>query len=149
MITINKSISFPAAHRLMGSQELSKNIHGHNFRVEIQFIRNELDDTYLHDVVTSTIEVNTVMDKFREWVSINLDHSFIICLNDKKVIKFAESMTMKVFTFPYPPSIDNLVVYLRDMLDTFLDGDNKIDKQLLHLNRVRLYDSNSNYAEAS
>jgi 6-pyruvoyltetrahydropterin/6-carboxytetrahydropterin synthase len=102
MYELTVEVGFAAAHQLRGYQGNCENIHGHNWRVQINLIADRLNEI---DIAMDFREVKKIA---REVIA-PLDHSF---LND--VFPFTEKN----------PSSENISKWIFDSLKKKMNHDN-------------------------
>jgi 6-pyruvoyltetrahydropterin/6-carboxytetrahydropterin synthase len=120
-------------HRLPEHFGLCKNIHGHSYKMIVEF-EGELDKNQMvidfYDVEKT---INPVIEK--------LDHSFMVNVNDKPVIEFLEKINSKKVVVNFLATVENICTYLLS----------EIKKTSLPPNissvRVRVYETQFDYAE--
>ena len=130
---IAKEFRWEMGHRLPEHFGLCKNIHGHSYKMIVEF-EGELDKNQMvidyYDVEKT---VNPVIEK--------LDHSFMVNIDDKIVIEFLERMNSKKVVVGFNSTAENICNYLLS----------EIKKSSLPSNissvKVRVYETQFDYAE--
>ncbi|GIK21653.1 MAG: 6-carboxytetrahydropterin synthase [Ignavibacteriota bacterium] len=130
---IAKEFRWEMGHRLPEHFGLCKNIHGHSYKMIVEF-EGELDKNQMvidfYDVEKT---INPVIEK--------LDHSFMVNVNDKPVIEFLEKINSKKVVVNFLATVENICTYLLS----------EIKKTSLPPNissvRVRVYETQFDYAE--
>ena len=126
MICIAKIFKFSAGHWLPYHQGLCKGFHGHNFVLEIEMKGDP----------KPYIEVNGVVI---EETGMIMDFGNLKRLVNEAIIEKLDHKTLNdVFM---NPTAENLVVWIRRQLRILLD------KNDMALNRIRLWETDTSYAE--
>lgn len=101
---IAKEFRWEMGHRLPEHFGLCKNIHGHSYKMIVEF-EGELDKNQMvidfYDVEKT---INPVIEK--------LDHSFMVNVNDKPVIEFLEKINSKKVVVNFLATVENICTYL-------------------------------------
>ena len=130
---IAKEFRWEMGHRLPEHFGLCKNIHGHSYKMIVEF-EGELDKNQMViDYYDVEKIVNPVMEK--------LDHSFMVTEDDKIVLEFLEKMKSKKVVVNFNSTAENICNYLLA----------EIKKCSLPSNissvKVRVYETQFDYAE--
>ncbi len=143
---ITRRLEFDAGHRIPHHNSACRHLHGHRYAIEV---------TLSGDVITTegVSEQGMVMDFSRvktiaqESLVEAWDHAFLVYRGDKVVLDFLDSLPgHKTVAFPFTPTAENLAAEAFRILDkAYQDsyGSN------LHLERVRLYETPNNWADAA
>lgn len=96
MYVIKKQLdTFSAAHRITkGYQGKCKDLHGHDYQVEITLHCHELDQ---YDFVIDFGEIKQICDK---WLQQHWDHATLVGGEDPVLLKFVEQEQQKHFLLP-------------------------------------------------
>lgn len=96
MFSIIKQLkTFSAAHRLIkGYQGKCKNLHGHNYALEIALTANELNE---YDFV---MDFDDIKQHFDQWVQDHWDHTTIVSEMDTSLIAFLKKENQDYFVIP-------------------------------------------------
>lgn len=132
---IAKEFRWEMGHRLPEHFGLCKNIHGHSYKMVVEF-EGELDKNQMViDYYDMEKIINPVIEK--------LDHSFMVNIDDKIVIEFLEKMNSKKIVVGFNSTAENICNYLLS----------EIKKCSLPSNissvKVRVYETQFDYAEAT
>ncbi len=131
---IAKEFKWEMGHRLPEHFGLCKNIHGHSYRMIVEF-EGELDEK---GMIVDFYDVEKIIDPIIE----NLNHAFMVSKKDEDVIKFLEKMNSKKVVVDFNSTVENISKFLL----------NEITKSKLSSNiriiRVRVFETSDNYAEA-
>ena len=130
---IAKEFRWEMGHRLPEHFGLCKNIHGHSYKMIVEF-EGELDK---NQMVIDYYDVEKIINPVIE----KLDHSFMINIDDKIVIEFLEKMNSKKIVVGFNSTAENICNYLLS----------EIKKCSLPSNissvKVRVYETQFDYAE--
>jgi 6-pyruvoyltetrahydropterin/6-carboxytetrahydropterin synthase len=130
---IAKEFRWEMGHRLPEHFGLCKNIHGHSYKMLVEF-EGELDK---NQMVIDYYDVERIINPVIE----KLDHSFMVNINDLVVLEFLEKMNSKKVVVDFNSTAENICLYLL----------NEIKKCELPQNissvKVRVYETQFDYAE--
>ena len=132
---IAKEFRWEMGHRLPEHFGLCKNIHGHSYKMIVEF-EGELDKNQMViDYYDMEKIINPVIEK--------LDHSYMVNKEDKTVLEFLEKVDSKKVIVDFDATAENICLYLL----------NEISKSILPQNifsiKVRVYETQFDYAEES
>jgi len=132
---IAKEFRWEMGHRLPEHFGLCKNIHGHSYKMIVEF-EGELDK---NQMVIDYYDVEKIVNPVIE----KLDHSFMVNINDKVVLEFLEKMNSKKVIVDFNSTAENICSFLLS----------EIKKCSLPSNissvKVRVYETQFDYAEES
>ncbi|MCU0342406.1 MAG: 6-carboxytetrahydropterin synthase [Ignavibacterium sp.] len=130
---IAKEFRWEMGHRLPEHFGLCKNIHGHSYKMIVEF-EGELDK---NQMVIDYYDVEKIINPVIE----KLDHSFMVTKDDKTVLEFLENMNSKKVVVDFNSTAENICTYLLS----------EIKKTHLPSNissvKVRVYETQFDYAE--
>lgn len=130
---IAKEFRWEMGHRLPEHFGLCKNIHGHSYKMIVEF-EGELNKDQM---VIDYYDVEKIINP----IIIQLDHAFMVNLNDKIVLEFLEKVNSKKVIVEFDATAENICKYLL----------NEISKSNLPENvnsvKVRVYETQFDYAE--
>jgi 6-pyruvoyltetrahydropterin/6-carboxytetrahydropterin synthase len=130
---IAKEFRWEMGHRLPEHFGLCKNIHGHSYKMLVEF-EGELDK---NQMVIDYYDVERIINPVIE----KLDHSFMVNINDLVVLEFLEKMNSKKVVVDFNSTAENICLYLL----------NEIKKCELPQNissiKIRVYETQFDYAE--
>ena len=130
---IAKEFRWEMGHRLPEHFGLCKNIHGHSYKMIVEF-EGELDK---NQMVIDYYDVEKIINPVIE----KLDHSFMVTKDDKAVLEFLEKMNSKKVVVGFNSTAENICAYLLS----------EIKKCNLPSNissvKVRVYETQFDYAE--
>ena len=130
---IAKEFKWEMGHRLPEHFGLCKNVHGHSYRMIVEF-EGELDE---QGMIIDFYDVEKIISPIIE----KLDHAFMVNENDEDAIKFLEKLNSKKVAVDFESTVENISKYLL----------NEITKSKLPSNirviRVRVFETSDDYAE--
>lgn len=130
---IAKEFRWEMGHRLPEHFGLCKNIHGHSYKMLVEFEGELNKDQMVIDYYDVEKIINPIIQK--------LDHAFMVNDNDKTVLEFLEKMNSKKVVVDFDATAENICKYLL----------NEISKSSLPENicsiKVRVYETQFDYAE--
>ena len=130
---IGKEFKWEMGHRLPEHFGQCKNIHGHSYKMLVEF-EGELDK---NGMVIDYYDVEKIVDPIIE----KLDHAFLVNKNDKLTIEFLEKLNSKKVVVDFESTAENICKYLL----------NKIKSADLPVNvdsiMVRVSETDKDYAE--
>ena len=132
---IAKEFRWEMGHRLPEHLGLCKNIHGHSYKMLVEF-DGEVDK---QGMIVDYYDVEKIINPIIE----KLDHAFMVNKNDKVVLEFLEKMNSKKVIVDFQSTAENISLYIL----------NEIKKTSLPENvneiKVRVYETSHDYAEES
>jgi len=132
---IAKEFRWEMGHRLPDHFGKCKNIHGHSYKMLVEF-SGELDK---NGMIIDYYDVEKIISPVIE----KLDHAFMVNKNDKVVLEFLEKMDSKRVVVEFESTAENICKYLL----------NEISKTTLPKNikeiKVRVQETIEDYAEES
>ena len=130
---IAKEFRWEMGHRLPEHFGLCKNIHGHSYKMLVEF-EGELDK---NGMIIDYYDVEKIIDPIIE----KLDHAFMVNKDDKIVLEFLEKMNSKKVVVAFQSTAENICTYILG----------EVKKTNLSLNvkaiKVRVYETAYEYAE--
>lgn len=109
---------FSAAHRLVnGYQGKCKDLHGHDYLVEVTVACEELDDYGF------VIDFGDVKQICNDWIQNHWDHATLVCAADKTLLDFVCKENQHHFVLPADKNstVENLTEFLFKQFQTELD----------------------------
>ncbi|HMU42028.1 MAG TPA: 6-carboxytetrahydropterin synthase [Ignavibacteriaceae bacterium] len=132
---IAKEFRWEMGHRLPEHFGLCKNIHGHSYKMIVEF-EGDLNN---NEMVIDYYDVGKIINPIIE----KLDHAFMVNKNDKLVLDFLEKINSKKVVVEFNATAENICNY-------FIT---KIKKSSLPSNissvKVRVFETQFDYAEES
>lgn len=130
---IAKEFRWEMGHRLPEHFGLCKNIHGHSYKMIVEFEGQLNKDQMVIDYYDVEKIINPIINR--------LDHAFMVNKNDRIVLDFLEKMNSKKVVVDFDATAENICKYLL----------NEIRKSDLPENvnslKVRVYETQFDYAE--
>ena len=125
MITITKTFTFDAGHRLTKHKGPCKNLHGHTYKLEVTvgttsdagYIDLDQNDMII-DFKDLKVATREVLEKF--------DHAMILNKLDVAVIKICEKYNWKFITLHGDPTAEKIVMCLRENINSILSDSIRI-----------------------
>jgi 6-pyruvoyltetrahydropterin/6-carboxytetrahydropterin synthase len=120
MISVTRRFTFSAGHRLTFHKAGCKNIHGHNYIVDVTLYRKDgsLDEHFM------VIDFHVMSETIGKWLDDNWDHSLILSSMDDKVLG-ALGPELRVFQMTGEPTAENMASMLFHSVIPKLLADNK------------------------
>lgn len=143
---ITRRLEFDAGHRIPNHQSQCRHMHGHRYAIEITLAGETIRTAGASDegMVMDYSEVKAIAQ--RTVVDV-WDHAFLVYAGDKAVADFLRSLPgHKTVELAFVPTAENLAAEAFRLLDgAFRDtyGNH------LRLERVRLYETPNNWADAT
>jgi 6-pyruvoyltetrahydropterin/6-carboxytetrahydropterin synthase len=107
MISVVRRLSFCAGHRVMNHESKCRNLHGHQYELEIFATAPELDP------LGRVIDFSVLKDRVGKWIDDHWDHGFILFEKDSEAWLAMEQVEgQKTFSFPYNPTAENIAQYI-------------------------------------
>lgn len=130
---IAKEFRWEMGHRLPEHFGLCKNIHGHSYKMIVEFEGELNKDQMVIDYYDVEKIINPIINQ--------LDHAFMVNTNDKIVLDFLEKMNSKKVVVDFDATAENICKFLLS----------EISKSILPENinsvKVRVYETQFDYAE--
>ena len=132
---IAKEFRWEMGHRLPEHFGLCKNIHGHSYKMLVEFDGELGKNGMIIDYYDVEKIINPIIKK--------LDHAFIVNKDDNTVLEFLKKIDSKKVVVDFKSTAENICLYLL----------NEIKKTGLPENvneiKVRVYETTHDYAEES
>lgn len=130
---IAKEFRWEMGHRLPEHFGLCKNIHGHSYKMLVEF-EGDLDE---QGMIIDYYDVEKIINPIVE----KLDHAFLVNKNDKTVLEFLKKMNSKKVVVDFQSTAENICTFILD----------EVKKSNLPSNvngiKVRVYETVDDYAE--
>lgn len=157
MITATKEFKWAMAHMLDGHLDLCKNLHGHNYKMEVtvaQDIKQHKDNhtgLALNGPAAGMVMDFKMLKHIVNDILIDkLDHALMI--NEKSTDEFedelaelAEKYKKKIYYVPYRPTAENMA---KNFL-TLLQASPMFKAIGVKIVKIKIYETDSSYAEAT
>ena len=133
LMKVAKEFKWEMGHRLPEHFGNCKNIHGHSYKMIVEFEGELTKDEMIIDFYDVDKMIKPLIDK--------LDHAFMVNKNDKDVIEFLEKIKSKILVVDFHSTVENICKY-------FLEEIKKHDlpKNISSVS-VKIYETNEEYAE--
>ncbi len=108
MYSVTKQFHFCAAHRLHDYEGKCKNVHGHNYKVEITLESVELKD----DMV---LDFGKMSESIGKWINDTMDHVLFVSNQDSILLLMKENMmkSFKCFYMDGRTTAENIACLIR------------------------------------
>lgn len=139
---ITRRLEFDSGHRIPSHKSQCRHLHGHRYALEITLSGSIIETEGASDqgMVMDYSDVKIIAQ--RELVEL-WDHAFLVYRNDLEVLNFLQSIPgHKTVVLDVPPTAENLATIAFQILDA------AYTKNALRLERVRLYETPNNWADA-
>ena len=130
---IAKESHWEMGHRLPEHFGLCKNIHGHSYKMIVEF-EGELDE---QGMVIDFYDVEKIINPIIE----KLDHAFMVKDDDRLTIEFLEKLNSKKVVVNFFATVENICKYISSNI---VKGN--LPKNIKFIN-VRVYETAEDYAE--
>ena len=130
---IAKEFRWEMGHRLPEHFGLCKNIHGHSYKMLVEF-EGELDQ---NQMVIDYYDVEKIINPVIE----KLDHSFMVNIEDKIVLEFLDKMNSKKVVVGFNSTAENICNYLLSEIKKC-----ELPQNILSI-KIRVYETQFDYAE--
>ncbi|MFN3873622.1 MAG: 6-pyruvoyl trahydropterin synthase family protein [Ignavibacterium sp.] len=130
---IAKEFRWEMGHRLPEHFGLCRNIHGHSYKMIVEFDGELNKDQMVIDYYDVEKIINPVINQ--------LDHAFMVNKDDKVVLEFLEKMNSKKVVVDFDATAENICKYLLNEISKSNLPDN------VTLVKVRVYETQFDYAE--
>ena len=130
---IAKEFRWEMGHRLPDHFGMCKNIHGHSYKMLVEF-EGDLDE---QGMIIDYYDVEKIINPIVE----KLDHAFMVNKNDKTVLEFLKKMNSKKVVVDFQSTAENICTFILD----------EVKKSNLPSNvkgiKLRVYETVDDYAE--
>jgi 6-pyruvoyltetrahydropterin/6-carboxytetrahydropterin synthase len=142
---ITRRLEFDAGHRIPHHGSQCRHLHGHRYALEVT-LRGDIIETEGVPEQGMVKDYGAVRDLMFEHVVSRWDHAFLVHSGDRVVREFLDSLPgHKTVVLDVVPTAENLAQVAFDTLDRAFRG---VEGQSLRLERVRLYETPNNWADA-
>ena len=101
---IGKEFKWEMGHRLPEHFGQCKNIHGHSYKMLVEF-EGELDE---NGMVIDYYDVEKIINPIIE----KLDHAFLVNKDDRLTVEFLEKLNSKKVVVDFESTVENICTYL-------------------------------------
>ncbi len=130
---IAKEFRWEMGHRLPDHFGLCKNIHGHSYKMIVEFEGNLNKDQMVIDYYDVEKIINPIIEK--------LDHSYMVNKNDKVLLDLLEKINSKRVVVDFFATAENICLYLLDEVRKY-----QLPENIASV-KVRVYETQLDYAE--
>lgn len=132
---IAKEFRWEMGHRLPEHFGLCKNIHGHSYKMIIQFEGELNKDQMVIDYYDVEKIINPIIQE--------LDHAFMVNKDDRVVLEFLEKMNSKKVIVDFDATAENICNFMLNRI-----SGEKLPENIKSV-KVRIYETQFDYAEDS
>ncbi len=141
---ITRRLEFDAGHRIPNHASQCRHLHGHRYAIEITLSGEiiQTEDAVERGMVMDFSEVKRIANSMlvEQW-----DHAFLVHEGDRAVADFLATLPgHKTVVLPVVPTAENLAAEAFRILDAAYAG----ACGRLRLERVRIYETPNNWADA-
>ena len=142
---ITRRLEFDAGHRIPHHKSQCRHLHGHRYALEIT-LSGEIIQTEGVSEQGMVMDFTEVKNIALEKIANVWDHAFLVYRGDHAVMDFLKSMPgHKTVVLDSVPTAENLALEAFTVLDAaYID----VYGNQLRLERVRLYETPNNWADA-
>jgi 6-pyruvoyltetrahydropterin/6-carboxytetrahydropterin synthase len=130
---VAKEFKWEMGHRLPEHFGNCKNIHGHSYRMIVEF-EGELNK---HEMIIDFYDIDNIIKPLVE----KFDHAFMVNKNDREVIKFLERLKSKKLVVDFNSTVENICKFILNKINKFELPEN------ISSVTVRVYETSEDYAE--
>ena len=112
MFKVSVTDKFASAHFLVGYKGKCRNIHGHNYYVQVTLKSKEVDKQGM------LVDFKLLKKSLKE-VTEKLDHALIIykCKKTEKVYNFFKENNFKIYELPDNPTAENIAKHIYKIMN--------------------------------
>ena len=126
---VTKEIHFCYGHRLINYDGKCQHLHGHNGKIEIEIVAEQLDN---RGMVIDFGDINKIV---KTWVDEELDHKMLLCKDDP-MLKVLQQLNEPCFVMESNPTAETIAKLIYDYATS----------QGLGVAEVRLWETATSYA---
>ena len=130
---IAKEFKWEMGHRLPEHFGNCKNIHGHSYKMIIEF-EGELNES---EMIIDFYDIDRIIKPLIE----KLDHAFMVNTKDKDVIDFLDKIKSKKLVVDFNSTVENICNFVLKEIKKFELPEN------ISSVAIRIYETNEDYAE--
>jgi len=138
-LSIMRRFTFCAGHRLVGHEGKCRNLHGHNYTLEVYLTGQEQDE------IGRILDFKQLKLGANGWTDANWDHTFILWeKDDNGLAAIRSSEPHRIYELKNNPTAENMAVhFLEEICPQILEGTGATAY------KVRLWESEETCAEVS
>lgn len=141
-ISATKIVTFAMAHRLASHKGLCKNLHGHEYKLEVTLCRTQekLNEENM------VVDFSKIKECVENTIKKELDHATMLELvpENTDLINVLKSIGNKLVIVAGNPTAEFMTGYIRELLEQYF----KKNDIRVYVSRIRLYETDTSYAEA-
>jgi 6-pyruvoyltetrahydropterin/6-carboxytetrahydropterin synthase len=130
---VAKEFKWEMGHRLPEHFGNCKNIHGHSYRMIVEF-EGELNKD---EMIIDFYDIDKIIKPLVE----RLDHAFMVNKNDKDVLAFLDKIKSKKFIVEFNSTVENICKFALEEIKKF-----DLPQNVFSIS-VRVHETNEDYAE--
>jgi len=130
---VAKEFRWEMGHRLPEHFGNCKNIHGHSYKMIVEF-EGELNK---NEMIIDFYDIDRIIKPLVE----KFDHAFMVNKNDKDVIEFLDKIKSKKLIVDFNSTVENICSYVLKEIKKFELPEN------ISSVTIRIYETNEDYAE--
>jgi len=130
---VAKEFKWEMGHRLPEHFGNCKNIHGHSYKMIVEFEGELNKDEMIIDFYDIDRIIKPLIEKF--------DHAFMVNENDTVVVEFLERIKSKKAVVDFNATVENICRFILGEIKKF-----ELPKNIFSVS-VRIYETNEDYAE--
>ncbi len=130
---VTKEFRWEMGHRLPEHFGKCKNIHGHSYKMIIEF-EGELNES---EMIIDFYDIDRIIKPLIG----KLDHAFMVNTKDKDVIDFLDKIKSKKLVVDFNSTVENICNFILDEIKKF-----ELPQNISSV-MVRIYETNEDYAE--
>ncbi len=117
MISVVRKLDFCAGHRVVGHEGKCKNLHGHQYQIEVHATAPDLDS------LGRVIDFSVLKDRVGSFIDKEWDHGFLLWNKDSEALQAMAIITgQKIFLLPYNPTAENIARFLLQSCRSLLNS---------------------------
>jgi len=107
MISVVRRLSFCAGHRVANHESKCRNLHGHQYEIEIHATADNLDQ------LGRIVDFGVIKDTVGQWIDDKLDHGFLVWGQDTEALKaLGQIDNQKLFVMTANPTAENIAMVI-------------------------------------
>ena len=130
---VAKEFRWEMGHRLLEHFGKCKNIHGHSYKMIIEF-EGELNES---EMIIDFYDIDRIIKPLIE----KLDHAFMVNKNDSDVLAFLDKIKSKKLVVDFNSTVENICNFVLEEIKKF-----ELPQNISSV-MVRIYETNEDYAE--
>ena len=141
IVTLNimRRFTFCAGHRLVGHEGKCRNLHGHNYALEVYLTGEKQDE------IGRILDFKLFKQRVNSWIDENWDHTFVLWEKDENGLAALRlSEPHRIYELDANPTAENMAKhFLNEICPKILDGTGATAY------KVRLWESEETCSEAT